>query len=40
MIEQDILDVQEGRVQRACIPGRYVVWREGEGVRVELKNCP
>jgi hypothetical protein len=39
MMEQDIRDVQEGRVQRVCVPGRYVVWREGESVRVELKEC-
>lgn len=38
-MEQDIRDVQEGRVQRACVPGRYVVWRDIEGVRVELKVC-
>lgn len=28
-----IRDVKAGRSERICAPGRWVVWREGAGVR-------
>jgi len=37
-MERAIRDVSAGRVQRICAPGLWVVWREGDAVRVEVKS--
>ena len=32
-----LADVRAGRVQRICAPGLWVVWREGDATRFEVK---
>jgi hypothetical protein len=36
-MENAIKDVSAGRVERVCVPGLWVVWRDGERVCVEIK---
>lgn len=35
-MEQAIQDVREGRAERICRIGQWVVWRDGKSVRVEV----
>jgi hypothetical protein len=35
-LDEAIADVRAGRVQRVCSPGQWLVWREGDEVRVEI----
>ena len=37
-MEQAIRDVSAGRAERICAPGKWVVWRDETGVRVEVKG--
>lgn len=33
-MERAIRDVSAGRAERICVPGQWVVWRDGDAVRV------
>jgi hypothetical protein len=35
-VEQAIADVEAGRVQRVCVPGKWRVWRECDTVHIEV----
>lgn len=35
-MENAIRDVSANRAQRICAPGQWVVWREGDAVRVRV----
>jgi hypothetical protein len=37
-MERAIRDVSAGRAGRICVPGQWVVWREGDRICVELKS--
>lgn len=37
-LAQALADVEAGRVERVCAPGKWVVWREGSSVMVEIIN--
>ena len=36
MMERAIRDVAAGHAERICAPGQWVVWREGDAVRVRV----
>ena len=36
--DQALADVEAGRVERVCAPGRWVVWRNGDRVCLEMKG--
>lgn len=37
-MEKAIRDVSAGRAERICAPGKWVVWREGDAVRLTLEK--
>lgn len=36
MMEDAIKEVAAGHAERICAPGQWVVWRDGEAVRVRV----
>lgn len=36
-LEEAVASVLAGREERVCVPGKWVVWREGDWVKVEIK---
>ena len=37
-LDQALVDVEAGRVERVCAPGKWVVWRDGEMVFSKVTN--
>jgi hypothetical protein len=36
-LEDAVASVLAGREQRVCVPAKFVVWREGDQAKVDIK---